>query len=56
MDYDVSILCKYKDRVKLVDDYVFDDDIPVYFNAADFEPPKRGWDVINEKYDAVIPI
>lgn len=114
--------CLYKDRVKLVDDYIPDDDIPLYFNAADvvalpytrasqsgvahiamvfgkpivvskvgglvesmadysgtyfvppgdtaairdallklfaerpagFAPPDRGWDVIKEKYDAVI--
>jgi glycosyltransferase involved in cell wall biosynthesis len=114
--------CKYKERITLVDDYIPDDSIPMYFNAADvvalpylrasqsgvahiamafgkpivvskvggleesmadyagtyfvppgdiqaikdallklygerpagFEPPKRGWDVIKEKYDAVI--
>lgn len=97
--------CKYKERITLVDDYIPDDIIPLYFNAADvvalpylrasqsgvahiamadysgtcfvppgdtnaikdailklyierpdaYEPPKRGWDVIKEKYDAVIP-
>jgi glycosyltransferase involved in cell wall biosynthesis len=116
--------CKYRDRIRLVDDYIPDDDIPLYFNAADvvalpytrasqsgvahiamafgrpivvskvgglaesmadysgtyfvppgdatairdallklfaerpadFEPPKRGWEVIKEKYDAAISI
>ncbi|HTX44087.1 MAG TPA: glycosyltransferase [Methanocella sp.] len=117
-------LCQYKDRIKLVDDYIPDDDIPLYFNAADvvalpylrasqsgvahiamvfgkpivvskvgglvesmadypgtyfvppgdttaikdtllklfaerpagFEPPDRGWDVIGEKYAAVVSL
>jgi glycosyltransferase involved in cell wall biosynthesis len=113
---------KYKDRITLIDNYIPDDDIPLYFNATDvvalpylrasqsgvahiamtfgkpivvsrvggleesmadysgtffvppgdssaireaivklygerpgpFEPPKRGWDLTNEKYRAVI--
>ncbi len=114
--------CKYRDRIRLVDEYIPDDDLPLYFNAADvvalpylrasqsgvahiamafgkpivvskvggleesmagyagtyfvppgdtaairdaliklfakrpagFEPPKLGWGVVKEKYDAVI--